>query len=333
MKIGVFAVLLLLGGLPLTTLGGHSPGRLPRTYFYGSEYVRIDEWARSHGFQTSWRTPKDELRVTSPYTSLTFNVDSRRATINGVAVWLSTPVAYRNGAAYIAPTDLATAINPVLFPQKNPPRERVVTICLDPGHGGRDPGNREGKFQEKRYTLLLAQEVKSALSKAGFKVVLTRTGDSYPELSARPDFARRHKADLFVSLHFNSADSAGARTVQGVEVYCLTPARARSTNARGHSGGAGSAVGNRNDSQNMLLAYQLQRALVQRLGAEDRGVRRARFEVLRVAEMPAVLIEAGFMTHPVESKKIYNASHRQQMAQAIAAGILAYKRAVEPTAK
>ena len=64
-------------------------------------------------------------------------------------------------------------------------------------------------------------------------------------------------------------------------------------------------------------------------GAEDRGVRRARFAVLRYAEMPAVLVEAGFMTHPTESQKIYSSAYRKQLAQAITSGVLAYQKAVE----
>jgi N-acetylmuramoyl-L-alanine amidase len=300
---------------------------LSRIYFLGKEYVRIDDWARSHGFRTQWTARNEELKVSSAYTTIIFNVDSRRITFNGVVVWLSTPIALRNNTAYIAPLDLSTSIEPVLFPSRTP--KKVTTVCLDPGHGGKDPGNREGREQEKKYTLLLAQEVKSALSKAGLKVVLTRSGDSYPELEERPAIARRRGADLFVSLHFNSADSRAARSVEGVEVYCLTPSRATSTNTRGAGGSTRAEPGNRMDGRNMLLAYHIQRAMIRNLGSEDRGVRRARWAVLRTAEMPAVLIEAGFMTHPLEAKKIYSSAQRQKMAQAITAGILAYKKAVE----
>ena len=302
--------------------------RPSRIYFLGSEYVNLQEWARSHGFKAQWTVWKEEVKITSAYSTLVFNVDSRKAVLNGVSVWLSTAIAFRNGAAYISPNDLTTSINPVLFPSREPAGEVVKTICLDPGHGGKDPGNREGKHQEKRYALLLAEETKAALTKAGFKVIMTRTGDTYPELDDRPQWAQKRGADLFLSLHFNSADSRAARSVQGVETYCMTPARESSTNTRGAGEGAASR-GNRHDSKNMLLAYHVQRAMLRDLGAEDRGVRRARFAVLRHAEMPAVLVEAGFMTHPTESKKIYSSAYRRQLAQAITSGVLAYKRAVE----
>lgn len=322
----------LLLAAPFTALPSSVPGRLPRAWFLGSEYVNLHEWARSHGFRAQWTVWKEEVKITSQYSTLVFNVDSRRASVNGVAIWLSTAIAFRNGAAHISPDDLATSIHPVLFPSREPAGKIIKTVCLDPGHGGKDPGNREGRHQEKRYALLFAEEVKAALTKAGFKVVMTRSSDTYPELPARPDIGRRRGADLFVSLHFNSADSSAARSVQGVETYCMTPARASSTNTRG-AGGSASAAGNRFDSKNMLLAYQIQRALVRGVGAEDRGVRRARFAVLRYAEIPAVLVEAGFMTHPIESQKIYTSAYRRQMAQAITSGILAYKRAVEQPSK
>jgi N-acetylmuramoyl-L-alanine amidase len=202
------------------------------------------------------------------------------------------------------------------------------SVCLDPGHGGKDPGNEEGRRQEKEYALLLAREVRERLTAAGLKTTLTRNGDSFVPLSDRPEIARQRDADLFVSLHFNAA-IAEKDVVQGVEVYCLTPAGASSTNARGDPADTGVFTGNRCDAKNMLLAYQIQKAMVIKLPAEDRGVKRARFAVLRTARVPAVLIEAGFMSHPAESKNIFNAEYRRQLARAIADGILAYKRLVE----
>ena len=187
--------------------------------------------------------------------------------------------------------------------RRNQPGAKVRTVCLDPGHGGKDPGNEVGSNQEKQHTLLLAKEVRAQLARAGLKVTLTRSTDSFVELPARPELAKRRSADLFVSLHFNAAE-AGRSTVQGAEVYCLTPAGASSTNARGEGNGGGWFPGNRHNEQNLYLAYQVQKALTRNLAVEDRGVRRARFAVLRDAVMPAVLIEAGFLSHPVEGRQI-----------------------------
>jgi N-acetylmuramoyl-L-alanine amidase len=293
-------------------------------------YVRLEDWARGSNFQLKWITPKQEVQLSSAGSTLIFTVDSARCSLNGINVWLSFPIALRNGSACIAAMDLPTALQPVLSPSKNPKGAPITTISIDPGHGGKDPGNREGKQQEKKYTLLLAEELRSSLSQAGFKVNLTRTTDTFIELPSRPEIAKRRGADLFISLHFNSADGAGASGAKGTEVYCMTPARVSSTNARGEGAGTGSFPGNRFDSRNTLLAYQIQKALVKNLDVEDRGLRRARFAVLRWAEMPAVLIEGGFMTNPAEARKIYDPAYRRQMAQAIVEGVLAYKKLVEP---
>jgi N-acetylmuramoyl-L-alanine amidase len=117
--------------------------------------------------------------------------------------------------------------------------------------------------------------------------------------------------------------------VKGVETYCLTPAGAPSTNAGHDLTGAGLKTGNRNNDKNMFLAYEVQKSLVKGLGLEDRGLRRARFAVLSGAEMPAVLIEGGFMSHPTESRRIYDPVFRQKMAKTIVDGIAAYAKQVE----
>jgi N-acetylmuramoyl-L-alanine amidase len=206
---------------------------------------------------------------------------------------------------------------------------RVKTIVIDPGHGGRDPGNQDGSHQEKKYTLLLAQELCDQLKHAGFNASLTRTTDTLIDLPVRPDIARRRGADLFISLHWNSVQN-GKSQVRGVETYCMTPAGASSSNAGGEIRDAGSKPGNRNNEKNMLLAYQIQKSLLKNLGTEDRGVRRARFMVLCNAGMPAVLVEGGYMSHATESKKIYDPAYRRQMARAMVEGVLAYQRQIEP---
>jgi N-acetylmuramoyl-L-alanine amidase len=134
---------------------------------------------------------------------------------------------------------------------------------------------------------------------------------------------------LFISLHWN-ATTVGKNDVKGVQTYCLTPAGAASSNSGDDVSDVEAKPGNRNDRQNLLLAYDLQRALTHDLDADDHGVRRARFAVLCDAPMPAVLIEGGYMSHPVESRQIYDAGYRRRMAAAIVAGVQAYKHQVEP---
>jgi N-acetylmuramoyl-L-alanine amidase len=324
------ASLLVLSGGLLAAAGESGLAGLEKVHLFGNEYVRLSDWSRAHHFQIRWTREREEVQVSTRWSKLEFTVDSTRAEINGVTVFLSLPVAARQGEAYIAFVDLQSTVHPVLFPPKNKGAVSILSVCLDPGHGGKDPGNEEGVRKEKEYSLLLATEMRRLLVDAGLKVNLTRTSDSFVGLSDRPEFAKRRDSDLFISLHFNSAIAEKNR-VNGVEVYCMTPPGVSSTNARGEGAETSASKGNLCDTKNMLLAYQIQKAIVKDVGAEDRGVRRARFAVLRNAEMPAVLVEAGFMSHPQESKKIFDPEYQRQLAQAIVNGVFAYKRLVERT--
>lgn len=299
--------------------------RVQRTSFMGREYVRLDQWARANAFQLKW-LGKNDFVLTKGTTRMNFTAESRRMLFNGILVLLSESVESRNGIPYLSSTDLNTTINPILFPPKNYPRQRVRNICIDPGHGGKDPGQLIGREQEKKYTLLLAQELAAQLRKLGYSVSFTRSTDTFIELPVRPDLARRRGADLFISLHFNSAPTSDT---QGAEIYCMTPQRASSTNARGEGANTGAYPGNRNNSKNMLLAYELQKTIVRGVDTEDRGVKRARYWVLRDAEMPAVLIEGGFMSNKAEARKIYSATWRKQLATSLATGIENYRKIVE----
>ena len=323
---------LSIGALLISLLAApaeSSPSRLSRFEHFGTEYVSLDDWASANGYQVSWPVPRREVRLASPSGQLEFTIDSRRMSLRGVTIWLSHAIAGRDGRAYISSLDLATAIRPILFPQPPATTRRIRSIVLDPGHGGKDPGNQEGQRKEKDFTLLLAREVAEALTKAGFSVTLTRDRDTFVELPSRPQVANRRNADLFVSLHFNSADGAGGSAVKGVEVFCMTPVRASSTNARGEGSGAAAYPGNRLDPKNALLGYQIQKSLSTKAGLEDRGLKRARFAVLRDATMPAVLVEAGFMTSPSDSRRIYDSQQRKRLAQAVADGIVEYRRITE----
>jgi N-acetylmuramoyl-L-alanine amidase len=301
----------------------------------GQNYVAISDWARGNGLYNFTLKRGDEIVLTNRTTRLAFDVDSAQAEINGVLVRLSFPVANAKGVPLIAQFDLDQTVRPLLFPSRYIEPKKITTICLDPGHGGKDSGNRVGWHYEKIYTLALASELRNQLKRAGFNVILTRSKDTYVDLPERPAIANKRGADLFISLHFN-ATATGRGEAEGPETYCITPVGANSSNASVESSeygtvtGGGPTIANRNEQKSLLLAYQMEKSIVQNLNAEDRGVRRARFAVLRDAAMPAILIEGGYMTHPVEGKKIYNSAYRRQMAAAIVKGILAYRKLTAP---
>ena len=296
-------------------------------FINGQSYVLLADWARANGLKCFWLKRGDEVVATNRTARLVFDRNSRMVEVNGTGVALSFPVASDRGVLLVAQMDLDTAIRPLLFPPRFGDARRITTICLDPGHGGKDTGNHTFWHSEKTYTLALALELRDQLQKAGFNVILTRNKDAFVELPDRPALANRRGADLFVSLHFN-ATTAGKNEVEGPQTYCITPVGASSTDAQGEGANFGPTAANHFEDKSLLLAYQVQKTLVRNLGAKDRGVRRARFAVLRDAAMPAILVEGGYMSHPSESKKIYDAVYRHQMAQAILIGILTYQKSV-----
>ena len=304
--------------------GAHVPlQKLDRTVVSGSEYVRLDDWADSTGFAMKCAKKEETITLTSPTAKLVLGVDSRRAEVCGVNVWLSLPVVNRGGAALISLVDAASMLQPILFPQKSD--ARLKTVCLDPGHGGKDTGEANGRKYEKDYTLLLAKEVAALLKHQGLNVMLTRDSDAFVDLSARPLLARRQGADLFVSLHYNSADNY----IHGLETYCLAPPGVNSSNEGGGKAPRLPEPGNAHDDKNVLLAYEMEKSITAAVPLEDRGLKRSRFEVLREAVMPAVLIEGGFLSNPSDARHIYDPAFRKQMAQAIVEGVMAYKKSVE----
>jgi N-acetylmuramoyl-L-alanine amidase len=322
------ALWFLLRVVPWLALGAEA-SRAPDTMrVNGRQYNSAVQWAQASGFEAQWLQREERLQLTSAAATVILKAESREATVNGVQVWLSLPVVRVAGSFGVSQLDLRKTLLPLLAPPRNRPGEKLSSICIDAGHGGRDPGNLRGTKQEKEVTLGLARQLRETLSRSGFKTLLTRGTDRFIELPDRIGYANRRKADLFICLHFNSAVTS-RNTVQGAEVYCLTPAGASSTNTQRDTGTGDWCAGNRHDDRNLFLAYQIQKALTTRHALADRGVRRARFAVLRDAAMPAVLVEAGFMSHPAEGRRILTAEYQRDLARAIADGILAYKRELQ----
>ena len=152
------------------TAAGRAAARPPeRAAAAVGDYVRLEEWGESVHCAMKWDKKQGGIELSGAGPRLNFTIDSRRAEVSGVTVWLALPVVNRNGSPLISQGDLHTSIEPLLSPRKS--GERVQTVCLDPGHGGKDPGNVAGRNYEKKYTLLLAEETAALLKEQGFKVV------------------------------------------------------------------------------------------------------------------------------------------------------------------
>ena len=259
--------------------------------------------------------------MTSAWARLFFKVGSRRAEINGIVVWLSAGITASGETLYLGERDIFTLIHPILYPEKD--AGKVQTIVVAAGHGGKDPGYVSGAHQEKKYALLMAGVLAETLRSAGFKVIMTRESDIFIDTSDQAAIANRARADLFITVHYNAFSR---REAKGIETFCLTPVGALPTN-----GGSRSrrSPGNKQDSLNALLAFQVHKSMVQNSEFLDRGVKRAGFIVLRDVKMPGILVEGGFLSNPDDAAKIKHPLHRRKMARAITDGVLAYKRLVE----
>lgn len=251
---------------------------------------------------------------------LVFTDKQRRFSCNGKRIELSFPLNSNTGAPYLSVLDWQKTLRPLLYPS-TVPKHRVRTIFLDMGHGGKDPGAIGRISREKNLTLAIGLRVAAMLRQYGFKVVLSRSSDVQIPLKQIGKRQNRSKSDLFVSIHINSAAD---KKLSGVETYCLTPAGAASSN--GGKADSKSYPGNRFDSNNFLLAWQIQQYLLTQTRANDRGVKRARFAVLKDLNAPGVLVEVGFISNSAEERRLNQRAYQDKIARGIVYGIITYSR-------
>jgi len=221
---------------------------------------------------------------------------------------------------FVHTLDLKKNLEPLLAGAPFNLAGQLPVIVLDPGHGGMNAGTRSilSNNYEKEFTLDWALRLRPLLAAKGWRVFLTRTNDTDLSLSNRVGVAEDHHADLFVSLHFNSA--GGGDTQAGLETYCLSPAGMPSTVTRGFPDALGvSFPNNLFDAANLQLALRIHRALLEASHQQDRGIRRARFlGVLRNQHRPAILVEGGYLSNESEARHIADPQFRQQLAAAMA---------------
>jgi len=246
--------------------------------------------------------------------------------INGVRFFSDFPLVAREDENLISALDVAKIIEPVLRPNKISGAKEIDTVVLDPGHGGDDSGTSGPWGSEKNYALDVALTARENMLRAGFKVEMTRTKDEAVSLEQRVAFANQFPNAIFISIHFNSANIGS-----GVESFALGPAGvASNASTEDHPSSADTKwyQGNAQDAANVALAAAVHASILPRVSVFDRGVRHARFHVLRDIKIPAVLVEAGFLNDRVEGAHIATAPYRQQLGQAVAAAVTSYNRAV-----
>lgn len=300
-----------------------------RTISYkNTRYVPLDSICSLFSMQQ--RTAGKTITLSNRWHTLKFTANSRMAEIDGTAVWLHQPLRRLHNDWALTETDYDKTVDPPLNPRLHLKDCGRYTVVLDPGHGGKDKGaSGRRNVQEKLVVLDVAKRVEKHLKNQGLRVRKTRSKDEFIPVWDRPKKAAAYKADVFVSIHLNATTSS---SVGGTETYVMTAAGEESTNAYGSSSREDSAYrGNRRDGANMVLGYHIQKELTGKLKLEDRGIRRARFAVLKEAPCPAALVECAFVSNPTEENKMLSADFRENIAAGISAGIGNYIAAVKNT--
>lgn len=176
-------------------------------------------------------------------------------------------------------------------------------IVIDPGHGGFDIGATVKSIQEKALALKTATLVKQYLHQKGYRVILTRSRDVFISLTKRTTIANDTKSKVFVSVHYNAFKNPQAK---GIEVYYYN----RGPNWR--------------QKASKKLAQLVLDGMIASTGAKNRGVKTGNFHVIRETDMPAILIEGGFITNPQECSNLSDQKYIEKMAQSIANAIEKY---------
>lgn len=287
---------------------------------FPTSLVSLREWCHS----VRLNPPVPSIRpgsfaVRNATDTFLLTVGSQVARWRGMEVHLGYAPLLIEGQVYVQSADVRSTLHPLLLGTGQIPLAGPV-IVLDPGHGGTDSGAKSAAGgSESAYALDWARRLQALLVADGWQVHLTRTANVEVALSNRVAFADSVGANLFLSLHFNSA----APDKSGVETYCLTPPGVPSTLTRGYIDERDLRLPNNHfDAQNVQLAVAIHHAMLQVNGGRDRGVRRARFlTVLRGQQRPAVLLEGGYLSNTAEARLIAQASHRQRLAEAVAGAI------------
>jgi N-acetylmuramoyl-L-alanine amidase len=277
------------------------------------------------------------------------------AVVNGKSEKLSSPVVFYEGAVVI-PSDFAIKrMSRILGPPQvvmPPPliqKYAIRKIVIDPGHGGKDPGaiGKSG-LREKDLVLDIAKKIKDELNGNGIDVILTRDRDKFVSLHRRTQIANDNDVDFFVSIH---ANANRVKSLKGFEVYYLSSAvddAARTVEAAENEflkfddssfyfrntdleATLWDLVYTENREESIELAKHITKAVDDSMSIRDRRIRSARFYVLKGVRMPSILIEIGYLTNPSEEADMRRHSYRQELASAIAQGILSYKKVYEAT--
>lgn len=288
--------------LALVAVGCQGPSRTTPAVVTTDHTISIEELASQLGLSVEDRDDAFVVLRGGGNTVLIFTHSDGRFFVNGKPIG-SVGIVRKVGQTVYVSESLVSQIRPYLgapaVPSRPQPRVLRGNIVIDPGHGGHDPGATSVTgVHEKTINYDVAEKVAAILERRGLSVTLTRQRSEYIELETRAEIANRRNADLFVSLH---ADSAPSPSAQGFTIYVANAASADSQRA----------------------ARDIARAMAT-TGLENRGVRREDYRVLRTSQVPAVLVEMGYLSNRQDATRLQDSAFQDKLAAAIATGIIDY---------
>jgi N-acetylmuramoyl-L-alanine amidase len=326
--------------------------------FGGAEYLPLSKFCRAYGLDCGWDDVIRTATIEKGAESIVLRCGSRMILVNGSEKTLDRPVVMDGGTVFVPMSFIRNNLAPVIGEglRGTPAAPEITakytirTVVLDPGHGGNDPGALGGRsrVKEKDMALALARKLREILQENGIKVVMTRDSDTFIPLSKRARIANNSGADLFVSLHINASRS---RSLKGFECYFLSNATDDNARALEAAENASLKLGEEASAE---MSGRLERTLWDMTLTEDRreaailsgyicdsvkndinignrGLRTARFYVLKFTRIPAVLVEAGYISNKYDEAKLKDPAFLGKIAKSVAAGIIRFRQEYERT--
>ena len=331
-------------------------------------YVLMIDICEANGIEWKWDSISRSIILQRGSREVIFLIGSKYYYDGEKFKGLSAPVIMKNGFIYMPRRFAKYTINRLFAldkrksripdtPEKETKETKKITkkryiikkVIIDPGHGGKDPGavSRTGLY-EKNVVLDVSKRIKKELEKNGMDVVMTRDSDKFITLSRRAKIANDNDADLFVSIH---ANANRARWIRGFEVYYLS--EATDDNARALAASENSVLKYEEESfakhtkdldaivwdlkftehrvESIELADFICQGVAKNIKLKNRGIKSARFYVLKYVEMPSVLVELSYLSNKWDEKNLKKSSYKQKLAEGIASGIINYKGEYERT--
>ena len=291
----------------------------------GRRHVPVEDVAKFYRLNPPVKNDK-AFTMSSKGMSIRGKAGTREVFINNVKYILCFPIRERNGKILISAMDVTKIIEPVTRPSQIRNASAIRTVILDAGHGGHDSGAKGSRGIEKEAALDVVLRAKRLLEQNGYTVHLTRSRDVFIPLEQRAAFANKFPNAIFVSVHFNKSATGGA---SGIETFALAPRGVPSMDEENFSySDLKQHPGHARDPENIALATAVHSSMLRHMRLYDRGIKRARFVVIRDVKIPGVLLEGGFMNHPVDGRLIASAPFRDAFARAILEGVGRYRNAI-----